>query len=167
MSIAARLYREDDRSAERHRLERDATLRDSDWAPLDAVVEDLSAGGFRVVVSAELRVGSEIGLGLAGIGVRKARVVRQAETGYGCEFLEPLSDSDFAKALVAAPAAPIRLPYGATSQAELEEALYAAEPVVDRLPLRTRVAIIVACAAGGWALLGGVAWGVAVLLGLV
>ena len=90
MGLVAYLYR-DSRWAERHTVERDATLRDSDWSPIDVTVEDLSESGFGVVASTELGIGAEIGLGLSGIGMREARVVRRAGDLYGCEFLVPLT----------------------------------------------------------------------------
>jgi hypothetical protein len=155
MGLVAYLYR-DGRWAERHPLERDATLRDPDWSPIDVTVEDLSEGGFRVTASTELAIGAEIGLGLAGIGMRQARVVRRTKSLYGCEFLVPLTNSELRAALAGPPTAPIALPFDAPA---LE-----AEEHPERLPLLMRALAIVGGAVLAWAIVLGLGW---LLVGLV
>ena len=152
MAIAAHLY-QDDRWAERHSVELDATLRDPTWAPVDVVVEDLSERGFRVLAARDLPIGAEIGLGLSGVGLRHARVVRRADRAgaYGCEFLSPLARPELRTALQAPHAAPISLLFNATpTAAEIE--------LIERLPIRTRMLAIAAGAIGSWALVIGLGW---------
>ncbi len=167
MGIAARLY-QDGRWAERHPVELEATLRDSDWAPVDVTIEDLSHGGFRVVAGAELKVGDSIALGIAGIGTREAKVVWGTAGIYGCEFLTPLSDGDLRSAVSGPTATPIAFPktplptpqptppsaQGATVQAAEE-----------KFTVRTRLAIIVGSAVIAWMLVFGLGYGLWALAG--
>lgn len=150
MGLVAYLYR-DSRWGERHQVERDATLRDPDWSPIDVTVEDLSESGFRVTAPTDLAVGAEIGLGLSGIGLRQARVVRRAENLYGCEFLIPLTTAELKAALAGPPTTPVALPIDSPILGEEEE-----HP--ERLPLMMRVVAISVSAAAAWAALIGVAW---------
>jgi hypothetical protein len=155
MGLVAYLYR-DGRWAERHPLERDATLRDPDWSPIDVTVEDLSEGGFRVTAATELPIGAEIGLGLAGIGMRQARVVRRTKALYGCEFLVPLTNPELRAALAGPPTTPIALPF--------EAPVLDVEEHPERLPLLMRAVAIVAGAVLAWAIVLGLGW---ILVGLV
>jgi hypothetical protein len=150
MGLVAYLYR-DSRWAERHTVERDATLRDSDWAPIDVTVEDLSESGFGVVATTELAIGAEIGLGLSGIGMREARVVRRAGDLYGCEFLVPLNAQELRAALATPPMTPIPLPFDRTE-------IGAAEEHIERLPLGMRAVAIVAGAVLAWGIAIGLGW---------
>lgn len=145
MAIIAQLYR-DARWAARRKVEIEATLRDPDWSPADAVVEDLSASGFRVTIAAEFPEGAEVSLGIAGIGLRHARIVRRTENGYGCEFLIPLTEAQVRRAIESRPADPVALP--------------AARAIEDtRYPLRTRLAIIAAGTLLSWGVLILLVWG--------
>lgn len=152
MGLVAYLYR-DARWAERHQVERDATLRDPDWSPIDVTIEDLSEGGFRALADAELPVGAEIGLGLAGIGLRPARVVRRTGNAYGCEFLTPLTGMELHAALAAPASDPIALPIAARRDIDLED-----EDFPDRLPPLARVLAISAGAIAAWAVVLGIGW---------
>lgn len=98
MTVLAALYR-DERSAERYAVSLAGTLRDPDWKPHDVVVEDLSTSGFRLPVSADLEVGAYVSLGLPGVGICPARVVRQCDDRYGCAFLVPLTGAELRAAL--------------------------------------------------------------------
>lgn len=158
MGLVAYLYR-DSRWAERHQVERDATLRDPDWSPIDITVDNLSEGGFRATVNADLPVGAEIGLGLAGIGLRAARIVRRTDSSYGCEFLTPLTGSELYAALSTPATDPIALPIGFGTrggEADDEEA----EQHHDRLPLMGRVLAISIGAIAAWAVVIGIGWAV-------
>lgn len=152
MAIVAHLYR-DARWATRHKVEIEATLRDPEWSPFDAVVEDLSSAGFRIDVVAELPLDAEIGLGIAGIGLRDARIVRRTESGYGCEFVQPLTVAELDRALRSRPAEPSALPFGAV-----------ATIVEERYPMGRRVAIIAAGALLSWGLLVVLLWGTITLV---
>lgn len=163
MGLAAHLY-QDARWAERHQVERDATLRDPAWSPIDAVVEDLSETGFRVIAAADIAVGAEIGLGLSGIGTREARVVRRAGTLYGCEFLVPLTAEQLKAALAAPDAEPIALPRADPPAPFAAVTFGEPERHHDRLPLKQRALSIVVGAILAWAIMIGLGW---FLIGLV
>jgi hypothetical protein len=156
MALAAHLYR-DARWAERHQLERDATLRDPNWAPVDAMVDDLSETGFRVTTLTAFEIGAEIGLGLSGIGTRQARIVRRAEYTYGCEFLTPLTAEELQAALNASPAEPIALPQAEAPPAQPRD-YGAQEEHPDRLPLGVRAVTIAVGAILAWLALTAAAW---------
>lgn len=158
MAIAAHLYR-DSRWADRHSVEIDATLRDPAWSPVDVIVEDLSDSGFRVLAATELPIGAEIGLGLSGVGLRPARVVRHAGNPYvyGCEFLSPLTKVELQAAIEATPLDPIALPFAARAPD------VATQEAAERLPLPTRMLVIAAAAVGAWALLISLGWAIIAL----
>jgi hypothetical protein len=145
MTVVAKLYR-DDRAAERHAVELDATLRDRD-VPHDVLIEDLSASGFRMLSAVDLAIGAPITLGLPTVGRRMARVVRQAGEQYGCEFVVPLTNAQVEAALAAPAFEPINFPDMGT-RVDLRNA---PEPEVTKLPRPVRVAVIVALAASAWA----------------
>lgn len=148
MAIAAQLY-QDARGTERFRVELDATLRDPSHAPVDVVIEDLSATGFRVVTNTTLELGDEIGLGLAGIGARRARVVWCGPNSYGCEFLSILSRDDMKAALSAPSSSPINLaPLSPWDPAMVPAQNESAER--GGLSTRARVVVIAACAVAAW-----------------
>ena len=159
MALAAQLYR-DDRAAERFRVEFDATLRDSSFLPLDVVIEDLSATGFRVVTEACLDEGAEVGLGLAGIGTHRARVVWQRDNTYGCEFLAPLHRADLALALSSPSTAPVPLPTPWGTPLPTQQTNTGLSP-------RARLFAIVACAAAAWAVTIGLAAAIGYTMALV
>lgn len=154
MSVAAKLYA-DDRVAIRRAVSLDATLRDVEQRPVDVEIEDLSGTGFRMSSTAELAIGAIVGVGLAGVGRRDARVVRRTGALYGCEFLVPIGNADIDRALKAETVivAPDFGPFAPVPMAV---------PVYDdqKLPVRMRVAII----AGTTVALWGVIIGIALLL---
>jgi hypothetical protein len=98
MSFVAKLY-DDDRLAERYPVMLDGTLRSPQAVPQDVIIDDLSAGGFRTGVAMGLVVGDVITLGIFGVGLRPARVMRESDGSYGCQFLTPLSAEELAAAL--------------------------------------------------------------------
>jgi len=89
----------DGRQAERHAVDLDGTLRGADLQPVDVQLEDLSANGCRLTGAADLRIGDLVTVGVAGAGMRSARVVRQAGGHFGCEFVDPLSSVELIEAL--------------------------------------------------------------------
>jgi len=154
MALTAQLYL-DARGSKRFRVAFDATLRDPSHAPLDVVVEDLSASGFRVLTSADLAVGVEIGLGLAGIGMHRARVIRRQKGVYGCEFVRPLTSAALNLALGAPASAPVALPrMGPWGPVPIETARD--DRPVGKLPRPARLLVIVALAVACWLLVFGV-----------
>lgn len=147
MAVVARLYR-DHRGAARHEVALEATLRDNDRRPHDVVVEELSKTGFLVPAVAQLSPGEQVTIGISGIGMCHARVVREAEGGFGCEFLHPLSEDELAEAIVTKPAEPVPLPLPLPrlSYSEASDA----EVIDDRWPWRVRVWSLIGLAAVFW-----------------
>lgn len=153
MALTAHLY-SDDRGTERFRLEVDATLRDPSHLPVDVVVEDLSISGFRMQTGIKLEEQVEIGLGLAGIGTHRARVIWRDGGTYGCEFVTPLTSADVAIALDGPSSAPVALP--GLGQSRSVHVASEAEPV-RKLPRPARLAVIVAGAVACWLMVLGIA----------
>ncbi|WP_084583145.1 PilZ domain-containing protein [Sphingomonas azotifigens] len=167
MGIAARLY-QDGRWAERHAVELEATLRDSDWAPVDVTIEDLSHGGFRVVAGAELLVGDAIALGIAGIGTREAKVVWGAAGIYGCEFIKPLNDTELRTAVAGPVSTPIAFPKTPlpTPQPTPPVVQGWSAPAGDaKFSVRTRLAIVTGSAVIAWILVFALGYGLWALAG--
>lgn len=103
-TLVATLYCHDARGRARHAVALGGTLRDPVRAPHDVLVSEVSATGFRIPATVALAPGDAITLGLAGIGARAARVVREDAGGqYGCAFVSPLDEGELA-ALLGPPA---------------------------------------------------------------
>jgi hypothetical protein len=98
MSFVAKLY-DDDRLAERYPVMLDGTLRNPQSEPQDVIIDDLSATGFRTATAMGLTIGDVITLGIFGVGLRPARVLRESKGHYGCQFLTPLGSEELAFAL--------------------------------------------------------------------
>jgi hypothetical protein len=96
--LAARLYPEN-RGAPRAPAIRPITLRTARNKPIDAMVENLSRSGFAMSTTADLGIGTVIGLSIGGALRRRVRIVRRIGLAYGCEFLSPLSDLEVGAAL--------------------------------------------------------------------
>jgi hypothetical protein len=147
MALAAKLYR-DDRLADRQTVNLDATLRTPDQRPVDILIEDLSATGFRMGGSDTLALNSIVSVGISGIGRRDARIVRRSDDHYGCEFLTPIGAAEIAKAQTVETI--VRADFGTLPAA-------AAEPPLDAFELRVRKfrgAIIALGAIGPWLVIG-------------
>jgi len=94
MALIARVYRSDPderRSATRYPLEVGATLRVSEGEPIDVLIYDLSLTGFRMETTAALDLEEPVWIGIAGTRVNAAVVARRGPTGYGCEFVTPIT----------------------------------------------------------------------------
>lgn len=89
MALTAQLVR-DDRRADREAIDVAGTLRPAPGRPIDVIVEDLSATGFRMRTQARLDLQEQVTIGIPGIGQRRAHVVRRTADGFGCEFVEAL-----------------------------------------------------------------------------
>ena len=89
MALAVKVFA-DGRSAERRKVDADATVRDVRMVPVDARVLDLSETGFRIATEIAFDIGQRITLGFGGWGMREAKVVRADGLKFGCEFLVPL-----------------------------------------------------------------------------
>ncbi len=92
MALTAQLFRADDeRAADRQQVNLDGTLRQQDnQRPVDVMIEDLSATGFRMSCSERLSLDATVSIGIAGLGRHTARVVRSAAPFYGCRFVTPV-----------------------------------------------------------------------------
>jgi hypothetical protein len=92
MALTAQLFRADDeRTADRLPVNLDGTLRQpDDQRPVDVVIDDLSATGFRMTCGERLPVNAVITVGIAGLGRHTARIVRAIDGQYGCRFLTPV-----------------------------------------------------------------------------
>ncbi|GGB25971.1 hypothetical protein GCM10011380_14450 [Sphingomonas metalli] len=95
MALTAQLFRADDeRAADRRSVNLDGTLRQQDdRRPVDVMIEDLSATGFRMVCSEPMALDATITVGIAGLGRHVALIVRSAPPQYGCRFLSPIDVS--------------------------------------------------------------------------
>jgi len=90
--------------AERRQADQPSTLREQGSSvPQDSWVHDVSSTGMRIESRAELAVGDEITVGLAGAGATRAHVVWKRGKEYGCQFEQPLSAEDAARAFLGSP----------------------------------------------------------------
>ncbi len=143
MAVTARLY-QDDRKENRQSVKLDGTLRDPDDTPFDVTIHNLSMGGFRVPAVTMLAPQGLVSLGLAGVGMRQARVVRVTDGHYGCEFLAPLSQTELRLAIDAASAPPARLPVYAPTGTDTPD------DIAGQLTSPVRMAVIIALGLLGW-----------------
>ena len=91
----------DSQRAYRFQIDREGTLRDTASQPHDVVIEDLSSSGCRFRTNVALQVGSLISLGIPGLGMQMAEVVRRDEDRYGCFFVAPLDPAKVPAVLTA------------------------------------------------------------------
>jgi hypothetical protein len=154
MSFVAKLY-QDDRLAERHAVTLDGTLRNAQAEPHDVVIDNLSATGFRTAKMAGIAVGDVITLGIFGIGLRSAAVLRESDGHHGCQFFVPLNASELAFALAGlSPPDPLPL-HGAA----LSRPAGAGEARATEWSLSARARILTIMAAGTLPWLGlGLIW---------
>ncbi len=92
MAMTAQIFSaDDDRAADRQRVDLDGTLRhDDDHRPVDVMIEDVSSTGFRMSCSERLPVNAVIWVGIAGLGRHQAKIVRSSGSEYGCRFVTPI-----------------------------------------------------------------------------
>ncbi|WP_446741237.1 PilZ domain-containing protein [Sphingomonas sp. H160509] len=79
-----------------------STLRISD-APHDVRVEDLSPNGFAFSSTVPIPIDTIVHVGLAGAGRATARIVRRADTVYGCIFEPGLTSAQIEDAFTRSP----------------------------------------------------------------
>lgn len=92
------------RRAERRAADQPSTLRGTgNSEPQDSWVHDVSSTGMRIECRAELAIGEEITVGLAGAGATRAHVVWKRGNEYGCKFEKPLSTEDANQAFQGSP----------------------------------------------------------------
>jgi hypothetical protein len=78
-------------------------MRTDGGDPVDVLVLDLSRSGIRIMTDADLGIGQEISIGLAGAGVTHAYVTWARDGEYGCAFERPIAVEDEAAAFSRAP----------------------------------------------------------------
>ncbi len=145
MNINAHLYRQDDRRIEdRVPVERTGTLRLAEQPPEAIIVADLTRDGCRIDSPVPLAPGTEIGVGIAGVGVVQAEVRWRKGSVHGCAFAEPLRSGAVTAAVMS----------------NVHPFPGSAEPVAisPKLSVRTSGALLVAVAASGWAMVGALLW---------
>jgi hypothetical protein len=145
MALVVQLYG-DGRTAERHDLGADATVRGPDRVPVDVLVADLSQTGCLFVTTEPLALDAVITIGIAGVGLREARIVRNQDVRFGCTFLTPLTDAELAAGLAESETValfPLQHP-GVPAEPAL--------PVVAKLPRPLRLAAFSGLVAASWAL---------------
>lgn len=135
------------RQAPRLPIQAGATVRDQNARPIDATVIDLSTTGCLIVVDGTVAVPSDISIGIGGIGRVSARIVRRNGERYGCAFDQPLSDA----AVFAARAVDTVVPFALAAE-PLPTGAAATEtlPEFQRLPMRTRLFVIVGATLALW-----------------
>lgn len=131
---------------------RDSTLRDQNNIPIDVVVSDLSTTGFSVVAPLDLEIGAIVRIGLGGAGAASARVIRRAESSYGCQFLQPLGQD---RVDAAFKYSEILTAIGAAAPTNINEQDIPYE--ADRWDRSTRLAVILGAGGAAWAALA-IAW---------
>jgi len=106
------------RRAERRSADQPSTLRGRGSEPHDSWVHDVSSTGMRIECRANLAIGDEVTVGLAGAGATVARVVWRRGNEYGCAFAEPLSAEAAASAFNGSPVVQLH-PLATSRQAAL------------------------------------------------
>lgn len=120
---------------------------------------NISQTGFLAGTQAPVQLGDRLVLDMPELGPREAQVVWKSGAYLGCNFLEPLPRSAVSAAMLASAILPAEhgdmppLPEAQTVTASIPA------PVVldDRLPPRTRLLILLACATVPWMGIAGVA----------
>lgn len=150
--LQATLYRIE-RTAERLPVERPSTLRGPDGKPIDATIEDLSITGCRLTLPASASIDEEVMIGLAGVGIRAARVVWSRSGQFGCAFDKPLTMAELQLAQFARTVEDGRFPpLPALPELAPRDFQAAAE-----FPPIVRLAVIGGLASASWALVGSAA----------
>jgi hypothetical protein len=91
------------RRARRRTTRAASTIRTSGSGPIDVMVLDVSATGVQIVTPAQLSLGQEISIGLAGAGATRAFVARRDGDRYGCAFDAPIGPEAAERAFSNAP----------------------------------------------------------------
>lgn len=87
-----------DRTAERLTMARPSTLRGADGKPIDATIDNLSVTGCQLTVPAWADIHTDVVVGLAGVGIRSARVIWSEADHIGCAFHTPLTLAELQQA---------------------------------------------------------------------
>lgn len=147
--FSARVHAEK-RQAPRAVAERPVTLRPDPNDPVDALVENLSQTGFAMSTTANLAVGSIVGLSIGGGLRRRVRIVRRVGLAYGCEFLSPLSDLEISAAMHSGDVLAVDF---TGSEARSDGIRDVDHPLGRKLSYLTRVYILAALVISLWSIL--------------
>jgi hypothetical protein len=161
MAIAAKLQI-DERRSERRAIDVATTLRGSPTAPHDTLIIEISRTGCSFAETGDVAPGDISTLGLPGLGVRQARVVRCDEYHCACEFVTALTASNIDTLLAMPDTSPVSLPVGPRA-ARMDEAPRAlpswrgdrgdADDDADKLPLGYRFLLLIGASALLWGLI--------------
>ncbi|HEX8445353.1 MAG TPA: PilZ domain-containing protein [Sphingomonas sp.] len=135
----------DRRDADRRPVDRPSTFRPDSAAPVDVVVHDLSATGFRVAIDNPPLIGTAVSIGLPGLGRRTGTVTRLTADGAACQFTTPLDIASVTQAFAVDPVVIgpfIALP---TPDLDLDH-----EPHVDKWHPALRLTLILAITSAAW-----------------
>ena len=138
------------RSAPRRPLVLRLPARCGGWM-LELVVHDISHTGFLAEAPAGVDIEDALLIELPELCAREARVVWKSGEFIGCNFAQPIARSVLSAALLRGDAQPATSPV-ITAPTVVTDTSTAPD---DRLPLRTRLWILVACATVPWLAIGG------------
>jgi hypothetical protein len=138
---------------ERVTLQRSATLRGIDDLPVDIQINDISSSGCLIRCDSSLDLGEIVSLGIPGIGVRAACVMRAEAGHYGCAFEKYLSGDQIVLANKHNPLVEGLFPNSA------DQGLPALVPdqTIPEFSSRRRLAMIACCGVAAWMLACGAA----------
>lgn len=126
---------------------------------VDLSARNISQTGFLAGTQAPVQLGDRLVLDMPELGPREAQVVWKSGAYLGCNFLEPLPRSAVSAAMLASAILPATND-DSSPLAEAQAPVRAIPaPVVldDRLPPRTRLFILLACATLPWMGIAGIA----------
>lgn len=158
MAIVARVA-VDRRSSDRHNVNVDTTLRTTPPQPRDTAIVEISASGCCFVDVGGMATDDSITLGLPGVGIHDARIVRIDDGQCACSFAVPLTDAELAHILAAPDNSPIEFPASdlaiapnaALNRAQREQ--WDKEANYRKLPVGYRILIIAGSSVFLWAVL--------------
>ena len=133
----------DQRSSHRCTLELHASGASGSEGDIAVLIHDLSFTGLHIETSAEIAVGDTLEVELPEAGSSPARVVWNRGSHFGCEFLTPIPKSAISAALLKNP-----IQRGGSQFSE----------TADKLPLRTRLFIMLGLALASWVVVLSLVW---------
>ena len=147
MAIVATLFEVpagDRRGAERRPVDRNSTIREVDRGePHTVLVHDLSCDGLQLETPLDLPLGTELSIGLPGVGTRTVRIVRRDGELYGCQFATAVPPGLLSDAFAASSV--IEVPFARTAPFP--------EPHVRKWHPAVRIGLMLGLGITAWALL--------------
>lgn len=151
MPLLAKLH-DNGRTAERHQVDADATLRTTVNSPFDVLIADLSKTGCLFICAELLELNALVTIGIGGIGMVQARIVRGEGQRYGAVFTAPLTNEAVAAALALPSDTIIAFPLWTADSAVYKKNLHK----TIKLSGTVRVAVVMSLVIIGWATFIGV-----------